>query len=1329
MTDEAETHLIIQKFSDLLEIKDGIKNTIFCLEFKDPKLESEYLKYTVAHHTKTRIIIMSIYIIFLYCRAFLSSRGRVNPFYFSIDLMLALSYTLFVFLLFVFVKNFKKKLYFSQILSLYLFAINVYSLIVSQTFTNEEKYEAMQIRELNVIFFITCFDIFFSYKVNSKYFIFILCVLIGTLSYLVVIKKDIDPIKERIEDIIIATFSTSACQILKKYYSILQRENFLQNYKLNKLFSYCNDLINNMNGLQFTFKSNNILIFNQKFYEILSQSKIYKNKTDDFERNSTPKNIEKTKCAIDKSLLNKNEDDLIIDFQHHNNNVNNGFDPVNFYVSEDVTKKNCFPDASVVEKLNKKINIEPIKYEHLENQKNFELNNYITNNQIKHKTNKRKRYEESELINSKDNNQTNKHSFEKNIEEVTCLYLTSFKMTSFNSIFDYFNCENLYLTIQKIMDHPYDQFIEFIRLKSNFFNRVNFNNKERDLKSFSNRDINKDKAEIKSENSFMYLGDFYSEDERKYFQIYFRKHREYKDIIDFIFYDITKIKEAEEIEINLKSKFLAKIAHEFKTPLNSIIGLIKKLNITNDMNSETDLSFTSFSLNHNNHILKNFRNKKFQIPENKFKKNFEYLKQIENISHYVIFLINDIIEYSNNNNPKKFNFHPKEAQELSNINLKIEEINLFQICNFVCDIAQTLIINKEKEKYVKIFNSFDAQLNNYLIYSDDFRVKQILLNFISNSIKFTKYGSIQIKSEVIKKQNLKNIENENENNNTLSEESEEIRISVIDTGIGIKEDELQLLLNFQDNNMLSSGIKYNKEGSGLGLSISKKIADILHHRLEISSIYGKGSCFSIIVKAQKAEKNAYNCYTNGNYNSNYSNNTNDTGNHLITPNEKKLENEFSKSLEDKEISNSQSFQSRQNIGIKNNNEGRTSYKFKIKGSIETQANNVNNIVKDSNFLSIDNNIHSLNTDSNNLSARLKNNHRNLNDGVFHTSNTIHSLAKVTQIISRNPITNKESSLKDGHLKKSNFYWLNMKENEDIASFNKTTIIDEKENQIYLNSEIKRNAINMLNSNNIKNEQSKTFRNATDMSSLSANSSGFVNNPSITFNFFNNSVGFKSERRDLDDNYDSNSNNRFNNKTYARNFYNNYNKSRIKKCSNKKISKGEIIKFSENSFYNEMVSNRMNFSSEKKLKIVNNHIKMYIILIADDHKYVRESLSNLIKKILRIKKIENYFRIKEAKDGVDILHDVVKDQFQNNRIKCILTDENMEFLNGSETVKILRNLEKDKKIKPICIASVTNYENPKQLIGSVGFNRFLSKPCCESDLLNFFEEFDIFNFKD
>ena len=132
----------------------------------------------------------------------------------------------------------------------------------------------------------------------------------------------------------------------------------------------------------------------------------------------------------------------------------------------------------------------------------------------------------------------------------------------------------------------------------------------------------------------------------------------------------------------------------------------------------------------------------------------------------------------------------------------------------------------------------------------------------------------------------------------------------------------------------------------------------------------------------------------------------------------------------------------------------------------------------------------------------------------------------------------------------------------------------------------------------------------------------------------------------------------------------------------------------------------------------NHSK---ILIIDDHKYIRDNLKNLISLICKEKKI--YIDILEGNDGIDMLSHLKKNQSSNNKIKCIITDENMEYLNGSEAIRIIRKLEQLKKFAPVEIVSITAYEDEynKKNITESGSNFILSKPCKKMDIVNIIEK--------
>ena len=123
---------------------------------------------------------------------------------------------------------------------------------------------------------------------------------------------------------------------------------------------------------------------------------------------------------------------------------------------------------------------------------------------------------------------------------------------------------------------------------------------------------------------------------------------------------------------------------------------------------------------------------------------------------------------------------------------------------------------------------------------------------------------------------------------------------------------------------------------------------------------------------------------------------------------------------------------------------------------------------------------------------------------------------------------------------------------------------------------------------------------------------------------------------------------------------------------------------------------------------------FTILVIDDHKFVRNSIVNLIKNVLKVLQIKNA-EIIEGCDGIELLNIVMKDK--NNLIKYIFTDENMEFLNGSETVRIIRKLENGKKIPKYQIISITAFDDSEtrnNIINS-GVDSILSKPCTKNDI--------------
>jgi PAS domain S-box-containing protein len=219
----------------------------------------------------------------------------------------------------------------------------------------------------------------------------------------------------------------------------------------------------------------------------------------------------------------------------------------------------------------------------------------------------------------------------------------------------------------------------------------------------------------------------------------------------------------------MKSAFLATMSHELRTPMNSIIG------------------FTGILL------------KEFAGPLNDEQK--KQLLMVKNSGQHLLGLINDILDISKIE-AGKLNVSNAPFKYLSTLENTIE---------FLSPQA-----NKKGLQIIAEFPETDITLN-----SDERRVEQVLLNLISNAIKFSNQGKILVKVDV--------------NKNALTTQ-------VIDNGIGIsKDDQIKLFVPFIQ---LESGLKRSHEGTGLGLAICKSLVEKLGGKIQVTSEIGKGSNFA-----------------------------------------------------------------------------------------------------------------------------------------------------------------------------------------------------------------------------------------------------------------------------------------------------------------------------------------------------------------------------------------------------------------------------------------------------------------------------------------------------
>lgn len=250
----------------------------------------------------------------------------------------------------------------------------------------------------------------------------------------------------------------------------------------------------------------------------------------------------------------------------------------------------------------------------------------------------------------------------------------------------------------------------------------------------------------------------------------------------------TKIREKENAEFKLKTVFLSKVAHEFKNPVICIIELIDQIN--------------------------DFKNKLNSRKNNKNNLNYEnidkILSQINGISNYLLILVKDLDFFSSTQNKINFQIENKKC-------------DIKEIINFVEEMANILLKRADKSDKIKFIIEKDLDLENF-IYTDEIKLKQILINLLSNSVKFTHFGQI-----ILRIQN--NLENERNLDFILK-----------DTGIGFNIENVPFSLFKKKVN------KDNYLGSGLGLSIITELTSKLGSEVKICSEVGKGSEFFFSVK-------------------------------------------------------------------------------------------------------------------------------------------------------------------------------------------------------------------------------------------------------------------------------------------------------------------------------------------------------------------------------------------------------------------------------------------------------------------------------------------------
>ncbi len=251
----------------------------------------------------------------------------------------------------------------------------------------------------------------------------------------------------------------------------------------------------------------------------------------------------------------------------------------------------------------------------------------------------------------------------------------------------------------------------------------------------------------------------------------------------------TARKEAEEAN-RAKSEFLANMSHEIRTPMNGINGMLE-LVLSSALNDE----------------------------------QYQFLTMAKESADVLLSLLNDILDFS--------------KIEAGQLELEEVDYHLRDVVEGVSDVVIQKIENKGLELNVHIKKG----VPNYVV-GDPVRLRQVIINLVGNSLKFTSDGEIDI---------IVSVNNPDSGNNEMSQNEEiELLFAIVDTGIGIPEEKQKSIFESFSQADASTTRKFG--GTGLGLTISKNLVNMMGGEIWISSSVGEGSTFYFTVNL-KVSKN------------------------------------------------------------------------------------------------------------------------------------------------------------------------------------------------------------------------------------------------------------------------------------------------------------------------------------------------------------------------------------------------------------------------------------------------------------------------------------------
>ena len=237
-----------------------------------------------------------------------------------------------------------------------------------------------------------------------------------------------------------------------------------------------------------------------------------------------------------------------------------------------------------------------------------------------------------------------------------------------------------------------------------------------------------------------------------------------------------------------KSDFLASMSHEIRTPINAVMGM-------NEM------------------ILRECQDANLR----------EYAQNIEGASKTLLALINDILDFS--------------KVEAGKMDIVPSEYALSSVLSDVVNMVQLKAEKKNLAFYAQVDPSLPCRL-----FGDPTRVRQVIINILNNAVKYTPSGSVTLRLAAAPQTEIPD-DTWMQRVNKQSKGWVVLEVQVEDTGIGIREEDQKKL--FQDFVRLDVKKNQNVEGTGLGLALTHRLVGLMGGRIDIRSVYGKGSVFTV----------------------------------------------------------------------------------------------------------------------------------------------------------------------------------------------------------------------------------------------------------------------------------------------------------------------------------------------------------------------------------------------------------------------------------------------------------------------------------------------------